>query len=223
MRVNTDDGDYDTCVVPGANGKVDHTDIDAALGSRKDFTHLVLEFEVPVETALYAAKKARAQGIVVVLNASPTLRGASESAALHRRPGGQREPRRTRSGWRSTAGTRAMPVQLWDVIDNLRKTHGTRDVVITLGSRGLWGMSSLGEIRQFDAHSVDIVNAVGAGDSFLAMFVSDMARGISMLASLDMAERGRCAGLYPKAVLARGDGRTGHRAAGGRPIRDHHT
>jgi ribokinase len=186
VRVNTDDGDYDTCVVPGANGKVDHTDIDAALASRKDFTHLVLEFEVPVQTALYAAKKARERGIIVVLNASPALRGASE--LLPYTDVLVVNESEAHALWLEIDGGNArIPVQLWDVIDNLRKTHGTRDVVVTLGSRGLWGMNSLGELRQLAAHDIDIVNAVGAGDSFLAMLVAEMARGISLLASLDMA------------------------------------
>jgi ribokinase len=165
---------------------VDHTDIDAALASRKDFTHLVLEFEVPVQTALYAAKKARERGIIVVLNASPALRGASE--LLPYTDVLVVNESEAHALWLEIDGGNArIPVQLWDVIDNLRKTHGTRDVVVTLGSRGLWGMNSLGELRQLAAHDIDIVNAVGAGDSFLAMLVAEMARGISMLASLDMA------------------------------------
>ena len=58
-------------------------------------------------------------------------------------------------------------------MDLLRRCDGgPRDVVVTLGERGLWGMSRTGEVRQYRAHDVPTVNAVGAGDSFLAMLVS---------------------------------------------------
>jgi ribokinase len=186
VRVNTDDGDYDTCVVPGANGMVDHTDIDAALGPRTVFSHLVLEFEVPVETALYAAKRARERGVCVVLNASPALPGAAQ--LLPYTDVLVVNEKEAHALWMEIDGGRTrLPVKLWDVIDTLRKTHGTRDVVVTLGSRGLWGMDSFGELRQLASHNIDIVNAVGAGDSFLAMLVAGMARGGSMLVSLDLA------------------------------------
>jgi hypothetical protein len=42
---------------------------------------------------------------------------------------------------------------------------GPRDVVVTLGARGLCGMSRSGESRQYRAHEVPTVNAVGAGNS----------------------------------------------------------
>ena len=185
VRVNSE-GDYDTCVVPGANGAVGKADVDAALGSGPAFTHLVLEFEIPVATAQYAARRAREKGIVVVLNASPAVGGVadmlqytdvlvvneSEAYAL----------------WLELqGGDAALPAKLWDVIDTLRKARGTRDVVVTLGSRGVWGMSSWGELRQLGSHAIATVNTVGAGDSFLAMLVSGLARGDSFLESLTLA------------------------------------
>ncbi len=186
VRVNTSDGDYDTCVVPGANGMVDRSDVDAALQSRKPFTHLVLEFEIPLETALYAAKEARSRGTKVVLNASPVLPGSSE--LLPYTDVLVVNESEANALWLEVTGERKqLPVPLWDLIDTLRSAHGSRDVVITLGSRGLLGMSSRGELRQLGAHKVDIVNAVGAGDSFLSMLVANLARGNSTLASLDEA------------------------------------
>ena len=51
-------------------------------------------------------------------------------------------------------------------------------------------MSRHGEVRQYRAHEVTTVNAVGAGDSFLAMLVSRLAQGEPFLDSLSAAGAG---------------------------------
>ena len=182
--------DYDTCVVPGVNGRVDRTDIDLALSAGPTFTHAVLQFEIPLPTVLYAAKRFRAEGAKVIINFSPSTPGArallphtdvlvvnhSEASAVWLELVGSDEP---------------LPPSLWTIIDALRRADGGgRDVVVTLGSRGVWGMSAHGEVRQLAAHSVNTVNAVGAGDSFLAMLVASLIRDNSLLDSLYAASAG---------------------------------
>lgn len=185
VRVNAN-GDYDTCVVAGANAAMNESDVDEALTSGVGFTHLVLEFEIPLPTALYAARRARALGISVVLNASPASPGASQ--LLPYTDVLVVNESEAHALWAEVENSDAQwPTKLWDVIDRLRKVHGSRDVVVTLGSNGVWGMSSRGEMRQLAGHDVTVVNAVGAGDSFLAMLVSSMSRGNAMLASLEQA------------------------------------
>jgi 2-hydroxy-3-oxopropionate reductase len=76
----------------------------------------------------------------------------------------------------------APPTDLEETMDLLRRCDGgPRDVAVTLGERGPCGMSRTGEVRQFRAHEVVTVNAVGAGDSFLAMLVSRLAQGEAFL------------------------------------------
>lgn len=186
VRVNAH-RDYDTCVVPGANDHVDAGDTTSALGHGTRFSHLVMSFEVPVATVVDAARRFRAAGSQVVVNFSPVTEGSrqvlphtdvlvvneAEAAAL----------------WLQVAGPdAAIPGRLWDTVDLLRKCDGgPRDVVVTLGERGLWGMSRFGEVRQYRAHEVTTVNAVGAGDSFLAMLVSRLAQGDPFLDGLTAA------------------------------------
>lgn len=187
VRVNPQ-RDYDTCVVAGANAKVDHTDTSAALAlDGVQFSHFVMSFEVPVETVADAARRFQAVGTKVVVNFSPVTDGSrrvlpytdvlvvneAEAAAL----------------WLQVAGPEAsIPPRLWDTVDLLRKAEGgPRDVVVTLGARGLWAMSRTGEVRQYRAHEVVTVNAVGAGDSFLAMLVSRLAQGEPFLDCLSAA------------------------------------
>lgn len=186
VRVNTH-RDYDTCVVPGTNDLVDASDTTNALGHGVGFTHLVMSFEIPVPTVVDAARRFRAAGTQVVVNFSPVTADArqvlphtdvlvvneAEAAAL----------------WLQVAGPdAAIPARLWDTVDLLRKCDGgPRDVVVTLGERGLWGMSRFGEVRQYRAHEVTTVNAVGAGDTFLAMLVSRLAQGDPFLDGLTAA------------------------------------
>lgn len=189
VRVNAH-RDYDTCVVPGANDQVGANDITSALAHVTPFSHLVMCFEIPMDSVLDAARRFRAAGTKVVVNFSPVTEGSravlphtdvlvvneAEASAL----------------WMQVIGPDAeIPARLWDIVDVLRKCDGgPRDVVVTLGERGVWAMSRHGEVRQYRAHEIEMVNTVGAGDSFLAMLVSRLAQGESFLDSLPAAAAG---------------------------------
>lgn len=189
VRVNAAK-DYDTCVVPGVNGRVDRTDIDRVLSSGLSFSHLVLDFEIPLETALHAVRGFRATQAKVIVNFSPPTQGSR--ALLPYTDVLVVNEKEAFALWLDVVGAdQPLPTSLWTVIDHLRRTDGGyRDVVVTLGQRGVWGMSAKGELRQLAAHTIDTVNAVGAGDSFLAMLVSSLARGTSLLDSLYPAAAG---------------------------------
>lgn len=183
VRVN-EERDYDTCVVPGANDHVDSSDATAALDKGVHFSHLVMSFEIPMRTVVDAARRFRAAGTQVVVNFSPVTHDASlvlpytdvlvvneaEAAALWLQVVGEDTP---------------MPARQLETVDVLRRCEGgPRDVVVTLGDRGLWGMSRTGAVTQYRAHDVQTVNSVGAGDSFLAMLVSRLAQGEAFLDAL---------------------------------------
>jgi ribokinase len=186
VRVNAE-RDYNTCVVPGTNDHVDATDTTSALDRGIRFSHLVMSFEIPLPTVIDTARRFRAAGSQVVVNFSPVSEDArlvlphtdvlvvneAEAAAL----------------WLQVAGVDApMPARQLETVDLLRRCDGgPRDVVVTLGERGLWGMSRSGEVRQYRAHDVPTVNAVGAGDSFLAMLVSRLAQDDPFLEALAAA------------------------------------
>lgn len=205
VRVNTH-RDYDTCVVPGANDKVDAVDVAAALEEGPTFSHAVLQFEVPLATATEAARRFRASGAQVVVNFSPVTAGSRE-VLPHTDVLVVNEAEAT-ALWLQVAGPdEPLTGRLWAMADLLRKCDGgPRDVVITLGDRGLWGMSRMGEVRQYRAFEVPVVNAVGAGDSFLAMLVSRLAQGIPFLDCLAPAgAAGALACSRRQSWLNRGD------------------
>lgn len=206
VRVNAD-RDYDTVVIPAANGRVDSSDVDAALATGISFGYLVSDFEIPMATALYAAKRFRAAGAKVIVNFSPPQPDAAnllpyaDVVVINKSE--------AFSLWLDVVGgDKRVPTDLWDVMNLLRTTHGgPRDVVVTLGERGVWGMSHEGEVRRLKAHEVQTVNTVGAGDSFLAMLVSGLAKGTSLLDSLEPASAAAAlACSRPESWLTESDG-----------------
>lgn len=189
VRVNADK-DYDTCVIPGVNGCVDQSDIDRVLDSGLTFSHLVLDFEIPLDTALYAVRAFRATSAKVIVNFSPPASG-SRALLPHTDVLVVNEKEAFALWFEVVGADQPLPTSLWTVMDTLRRTDGGfRDVVVTLGARGVWGMNARGELRQLAAHQIDTVNAVGAGDSFLAMLASSLARGTLLLDSLYPAAAG---------------------------------
>ena len=186
VRVNAE-RDYNTCVVPGANDLVDERDTTAALNHGIRFSHVVMAFEIPLRTVLETARRFRAVGSQVVVNFSPVTEGSravlpqtdvlvvneAEAAAL----------------CRQVVGSHADPPANLEATMELLRTcdGGPRDVAVTLGDRGLCAMSRAGGVRQYQAHDVVAVSAVGAGDSFLAMLVSRVAQGEPFLDGLAAA------------------------------------
>jgi ribokinase len=205
VRVNAQ-RDYDTCVVPGANHNVDASDTTSALDHGRGYSHVVMQFEIPLETVLDSAHRFRAAGSHIVVNFSPVTEGAravlphtdvlvlneAEAAALCKQVGG---------------ADQAMPTGLEASMDLLRRCDGgPRDVVVTLGEQGLCGMSRTGDVRRYRAYEVPTVNAVGAGDSFLAMLVSRLAQGEPFLDGLSAAgAAGALACSRRESWLDRGD------------------
>jgi ribokinase len=205
VRVNAQ-RDYDTCVVPGANARVDAGDTTSALDSGLEYSHVVLQFEIRLEAVLDTARRFRAAGSHAVVNFSPVTEGSrivlphtdvlvvneAEAAAL----------------WLQVRGTHSTAEpELEAIIEFLRRCDGgPRDVVVTLGGRGLMGMSRTGETRRYRAHEVQTVNALGAGDSFLAMLVSQLAQGEPFLDGLAVAgAAGALACSRRESWLNRGD------------------
>ena len=58
VRVNAQ-RDYDTCVVPGANDNVNESDTTSALDRGSRFSHVVMQFEIPLETVAEPPERSR--------------------------------------------------------------------------------------------------------------------------------------------------------------------
>ncbi len=170
------DGQNTVTVSPGANGRL----LPAALPRDPDLLAgsdvVVLQMEIPLATNLHVARAARAAGVPVVLNAAPLadpidetvtelictvdvlVVNESEALGLIGRP--------------DDDGPSA-PQDWTDLARHLTAT-GPSTVVITLGGQGAV-VHHAGEAGWTPAFRVDVVDAVGAGDTFCAELAVSLA------------------------------------------------
>ncbi len=172
-----DSGAENTIVVaPGANAhlSVASAGVQAVIA---DSDVVLMQLEIPISTAIAAARTARAAGSVVIVNASPAGARPHELLALS---------------------------ELADVVvvneAEAREWHWpVPNLVITRGSRGV---SYLGEDERFDvpAPAVEAVDTTGAGDVFAGVLAADWPAGHE-----DALRRACAAGALSTLVPGAGD------------------
>lgn len=182
VRVNPE-GEYDTVVVPGANGNFSPADVDAYVEGHEPPAFVVLNLEVPLPAVRRAAIRFRELGSTVVLNLSPVH---AEARSLLR-----------------LADVVVMNLsEACHVLDVPQNTDaplllralreaGAKTPVLTLGDGGVAALNG-NDLVQADVEPIRVVNSVGAGDSFLGTMVLAMANGHPFSVSLRAAnEAGR--------------------------------
>ena len=140
-------------VAPGANARLSVDTVDAA-AAITDSDVMLMQLEIPVATAIAAARLARAAGAAVMLNASPAGAAPHDLLTLSR---------------------------LADVVvvneNEARDWHWpVSHLVITRGARGA---SYLGDDERFDvpALPVEPVDTSGAGDAFAGVLAASWTSG----------------------------------------------
>lgn len=167
-------GDNLIVVAPGANGHL--TLSSPARAAIADCDVLLVQLEIPVATALAAAREARAIGATVIVNASPV----SEDPAL------------------------ADLAALTDVVvvNDIEEQHWTWPTTHVVVTRGARGASYRGTDGSFDVPTpeVEAVDTTGAGDVFAGVLAADWSAGI------ERALRRACAaGALATLVAGAGD------------------
>lgn len=160
-------------VVPGANGAVTKQDVDALSPVMAQCDVVVVQFEIPIDTVLYAITKAHELGVQVVLNPAPAhplpehifkyisviTPNESEAHLLTGIP------------VKDLAGARKAAQALLE--------KGVEQVIITLGSRGVYGLTRKSEFH-VPAHKVTPVDTVAAGDTFTGALAVMIGEGRSL-------------------------------------------
>lgn len=180
-------GEYDTVVIPGANGNFSPNDVVSILERHGAPEYAVLNLEVPLETCRHAAVSFRAAGSAVILNLSPVLPGAESMVPLADVVVLNREEAQI---------VLAQP----DEYDPAALLHGLREagaaaVVLTLGAEGSVFLDADGVAGRVRGTPVAVTNSIGAGDTFLGAFVAGLAQGLTFaeaLAAGDAAGRIVC-------------------------------
>jgi ribokinase len=157
-------------VAPGANRRAGDAEVAAALSGGCDL--LVLSAEIPVGTLADALTRARAAGVMCLLNLAPAR---PEAAALLAGGVDWLVVNESEAGailGRGVSGLAAAGAAARDLCG-----LGARHAVVTAGSRGA-ALAGPAGVEMISALSVRSVDSVGAGDAFVAALAVTLAAGV---------------------------------------------
>ncbi len=162
-------GENMIAVAPGADYRVSPKDIDDALPVIKESGIVLLQLEIPLETVLYAIKRAWENNIKVILNPAPVVKLPEEIYKYIYVLTPNRIEASILTG-----------VKINDLNDAINAgkilvEKGVKYVVITMGKEGSI-IVSREYVKHIPAYKVKIVDTTGAGDAFngaLAVFLSE--------------------------------------------------
>lgn len=169
----SDDAENAITVAPGANAQLLPEHLQTHLPSLTGFTHLLLQLETPMPTVLAFANAARAQGLVVVLNAAPatTLPEALLQAV---------DILIVNQGELAVVSGNAGSVA--HCLERIQ----VPTVVVTLGHHGSC-VRHRGDLLFQPAFDITAVDTTAAGDTFCGSLVASLSQGASMAQSLRLA------------------------------------
>ncbi len=186
----TPDGENAITVAPGANRELSPERILALPDAVFACKALLLQLEVPLETAASAARRARAAGAFVLLNPSPPGRQMADLLALADWLVPNRLEAEILTGSRdpSTAARSLLAL-------------GPRAVFVTLGAQGVLVVTGEEE-RLVPAPKVQPVDTTGAGDAFLGALAYGFCAGQDPFAAAAFAAAAGAAATRRKGAQA---------------------
>ncbi|MGM0881793.1 MAG: ribokinase [Bacillota bacterium] len=167
------EGDNSIVVVPGANSRVEPADIDRSEDKLRQADIVLLQLEIPVETVVYAARKAKSLGKTVVLNPAPAQPLPDELFGLvdYMTPNRSELSRYTGMDTEREALEPAM---------RRMKEMGAAYIVTTLGAEGSTYLDDNGSMHTIPGYKVPVVDTTGAGDCYNAGLALSIASGRSL-------------------------------------------
>ena len=157
-------------VVPGANGACGQREIEAVESALGGALALLLQFEIPTEVSLEAARRARARGVMVVLDPAPARPIPAEFYEC--------------IDYLTPNETEAAAIVGFPVDDAVSAERAARELlergagcaVIKMGAQGAL-YATEGASESLPAFPVDVVDTVAAGDAFNAALAVALAEG----------------------------------------------
>lgn len=175
-------GENSIVVAPGANNKLNREDIDNAEDQIRQADILLMQLEIPIDTILYAAKKAHSLGKKVILNPAPAVQLPDDLfESLYMITPNENETElltNIKVTNQSSAAEAAKSL----------KNRGVMNVIITMGSKGAYVHTD--ELKQIvPAFDVQAVDTTAAGDCFSGTLAVEIGRGMDMIESVRYANR----------------------------------
>lgn len=164
----TETGSNHIVVAQGANALITKDDIKEELISSFDI--IVMQLEIPLEIAKYAASIGKKLGKIVVLNPSPAIQLDKEFLNCI-----------------DILIPNETEIDIIGGIDYVFEC-GVKNIILTLGANGC-DLITKEERKHFDAYKVDVVDTTAAGDSFLGGVVRTIADGKSIEEAIEFATK----------------------------------
>jgi ribokinase len=164
----------------GANGKV--SDADVRTASFPDFNLLLLQLEIPIETVLSAARRAKGSGLRVLLNPAPARTLSDELISLP----DFLLPNEIELSLLTNQTVNDIPSA--EKASKILLGRGAQTIILTLGANGALIVTK--ELtRHIPPFKVNVVDTTAAGDAFIGGFASALLQN----KSLEEAVRYGCA------------------------------
>lgn len=166
-------------VAAGANSLLTPGDIHEFSPVFEGASVLLLQLEIPLETAAKAMAMAKFYGVKVILNPAPAtgLSGSLLAQVDYLVPN-------------QTELALLTGMQVVSLAADALQSLGTGAVIVTLGGEGVLVYKG-SENFHLTSHVVPVVDTVAAGDAFVGAFAVAISEGLSLR---DAAERGNAAG-----------------------------
>lgn len=168
-------GENRILIVPGANGRVDGSDVQVAVSALRGANLLVLQLEIPMNTVSQCVEMAAQMGIPVLLNPAPAAPLKDELLAkisylvLNE------------SEAEGLSGIAVTNQESAEKAGHALIERGVKNVVVTLGSQGALLVTPQ-EVKYLPAFEVRAVDTTAAGDAFIGGFA------VSCIQSLPLGE-----------------------------------
>jgi len=164
----------------GANARLSRAEIEATIEAMRGARFFMTQFELPPELALFAARRAKQEGLTTVLAPAPMVALPDEKLGFIDIVTPNETEARLLAG--HGPDETIAPKQL---AARIRDRWRIDNVVITRGRDGVYALCA-GSVHELPIFPVEVVNTTGAGDAFTAGLVVALSRGLDWPAALEI-------------------------------------
>ena len=177
------DGHNSIGVAPGANYRLTIEELDEADELFKSSKFLLMQLETPLPVVYHAIRKAKENGVTVILNPAPGQKIDSEYLSMI----DILTPNETET--EIIAGLAVTDTE--SAIEAAKKlvNDGVKNVIVTLGKQGC-ALVSAEKQQQYRAPKVNAVDTTGAGDAFNGGLVYALAAGKNIDEAIEFGCKG---------------------------------